>query len=40
MAADATNFEAVAELDAKLRELAEEKESLELEWLEAAEIAG
>ena len=40
IAADPTNYDAVAELDAALRELAAEKESLELEWLEAAEIAG
>ncbi len=40
IAADPTNYDAVAELDAALRELAQEKESLELEWLEAAEIAG
>lgn len=40
IAADATNFEAVAELSARLDELTQEKESLELEWLEAAEIAG
>ncbi|WP_425450759.1 ABC-F family ATP-binding cassette domain-containing protein [Xylanimonas oleitrophica] len=40
IAADPTNFEAVAELDGRLRELAAEKEELELAWLEAAEVAG
>ncbi|QAY69050.1 ABC-F family ATP-binding cassette domain-containing protein [Xylanimonas protaetiae] len=40
IAADPTNFDAVAEHDSRLRDLADEKESLELEWLEAAEIAG
>ena len=40
IAADATNYEAVAELDARLRALAEEREGLEAEWLEAAEVAG
>jgi ATPase subunit of ABC transporter with duplicated ATPase domains len=40
IAADPTNFAAVAELDGKLRELAQERDALELEWLEIAEIAG
>ncbi|MFC8600406.1 ABC-F family ATP-binding cassette domain-containing protein [Isoptericola sp. NPDC057191] len=40
MAADATDYTAVAALDQKLRELAAEKEELELAWLEAAEVAG
>ncbi|QAY64645.1 ABC transporter ATP-binding protein [Xylanimonas allomyrinae] len=40
IAADPTNFDAVAELDARLRELAAERDGLELEWLEAAEVAG
>ena len=32
------DFELLAELNRKLQELAEEEESLELEWLEASEI--
>jgi ATP-binding cassette subfamily F protein uup len=39
MAADPTDFEATAKLDARLRELLAEKDELELEWLEAAELA-
>ncbi|ACZ31736.1 ABC transporter related protein [Xylanimonas cellulosilytica DSM 15894] len=38
--ADPTNYDAVAALDGTLRALADEREALELEWLEAAEIAG
>ncbi len=34
------DFDALGELNAKLQELLEEKEGLELEWLEAAEILG
>ncbi|KNB54417.1 ABC-F family ATP-binding cassette domain-containing protein [Streptomyces caatingaensis] len=37
IAARATDFAAVAELDAELRELAGEREELELRWLELAE---
>jgi ABC-type multidrug transport system ATPase subunit len=40
MAAKATDHEAVAALDAKLRELHAEREQAESQWLEAAEIAG
>ncbi|MFC8923191.1 ATP-binding cassette domain-containing protein [Cellulosimicrobium sp. NPDC057127] len=40
IAAQATDFAAVAELDAELRTLAAEKDELEAAWLEAAEIAG
>ncbi len=40
MAEKATDFAAVAELDAQLRELTAEKEALEEAWLEAAETAG
>ncbi len=40
MAANATDYERTAKLDAKLRELAEERDVLEMEWLEASEIAG
>jgi ATPase subunit of ABC transporter with duplicated ATPase domains len=40
MAADPTAYEQVATLDARLRELAAEREELETEWLEAAETAG
>lgn len=40
MAANATDFTAVAELDAELRTLAAEKDELEAAWLEAAEVAG
>ncbi|MDH2389140.1 MULTISPECIES: ABC-F family ATP-binding cassette domain-containing protein [Streptomyces] len=39
MADHATDFEKVAELDAELRELAAERETLELRWLELAEDA-
>ncbi|WP_418276056.1 ABC-F family ATP-binding cassette domain-containing protein [Isoptericola jiangsuensis] len=39
MAADPTDFEATAKLDARLREVLAEKDELELEWLEAAELA-
>ena len=34
------DFDALGELNAKLQELLDEKEGLELEWLEAAEILG
>ena len=40
IAANATDFAAVGELDAELRALAAEKDELEAAWLEAAEIAG
>ncbi len=40
MAESVHDHERLAELDATLRELVEEKEALELEWLEAAEIVG
>ena len=40
MAADPTDYQAVAELDARLRALGQEKEELEMAWLEAAEVAG
>ncbi|WAH98376.1 ABC-F family ATP-binding cassette domain-containing protein [Arthrobacter sp. MMS18-M83] len=36
----AGDFDALAELNTKLQELLEEKEVLELEWLEAAEVLG
>ncbi|WP_402374432.1 ABC-F family ATP-binding cassette domain-containing protein [Isoptericola rhizosphaerae] len=39
MAADPTDYEGVARLDARLRELLAEKDEVEMEWLEAAEIA-
>nr|WP_216645528.1 ABC-F family ATP-binding cassette domain-containing protein [Isoptericola halotolerans] len=39
MAADPTDFEATAKLDARLRELLAEKDEVETEWLEAAELA-
>ena len=34
------DFDALGELNAKLQELLDEKEGLELEWLEAAEVLG
>jgi ATP-binding cassette subfamily F protein uup len=40
MAAQASDHEALAGLSERLRALAEEKEALEREWLEAAEILG
>jgi ATPase subunit of ABC transporter with duplicated ATPase domains len=40
IAANATDFAAVAGLDAELRTLAAEKDELEAAWLEAAEVAG
>jgi ATP-binding cassette subfamily F protein uup len=40
IAANATDFTAVAELDGELRTLAAEKDELEAAWLEAAEVAG
>jgi ATPase subunit of ABC transporter with duplicated ATPase domains len=40
MAAKATDHEAVAALDAKLRELHAQREQAELQWLAAAEIVG
>lgn len=39
IADNATDFAKVAELDAQLRELAGEREELELRWLELAEDA-
>ena len=40
MAEAATDHERVTELGVQLREVAEEREALELEWLEAAEVVG
>ncbi|GAA1247521.1 ABC-F family ATP-binding cassette domain-containing protein [Oryzihumus leptocrescens] len=40
MAAQATDHQAVLELNAKLREVVDERESLEMAWLAAAEVAG
>jgi hypothetical protein len=40
MAAKATDHEAVAALDASLRELHAQRDEAEAQWLEAAEIAG
>ncbi len=40
MAAKATDHEAVLALNEKLRAIVDEREGLELEWLEAAEIVG
>ncbi len=40
IAADPTAYEAVTQLDARLQELAAEREQLELEWLDAAETTG
>ena len=40
IAANPTDFEAVATADAQLRQLAAQREELELQWLEAAELAG
>ncbi|MGN6088001.1 MAG: ABC-F family ATP-binding cassette domain-containing protein [Actinomycetales bacterium] len=40
LAAKATDFAAVAELDARLREVVAEREGVEEQWLEAAELAG
>ena len=40
MAAKATDHQAVLELNAKLREVVDEREALELLWLSAAEVAG
>ncbi|MCF4119945.1 ATP-binding cassette domain-containing protein [Antribacter sp. KLBMP9083] len=40
MAAVATDYAAVGRLDGRLRELAAEREELEMAWLEAAEVAG
>ncbi|RSS28089.1 ABC transporter ATP-binding protein, partial [Streptomyces sp. WAC08241] len=39
IADDATDFEKVAKLDAELRDLAAEREELEMRWLELAEDA-
>jgi ATP-binding cassette subfamily F protein uup len=39
LAAAAADYAKAAELDARLRALQEEKEQIELEWLEAAEVA-
>ncbi|HLL35074.1 MAG TPA: ABC transporter ATP-binding protein, partial [Streptomyces sp.] len=39
IAEDATDFAKVAELDAELRDLAGQREELELRWLELAEDA-
>ncbi|MFE5307545.1 ABC-F family ATP-binding cassette domain-containing protein [Isoptericola sp. NPDC056605] len=40
IAADPTDYTAVAALDERLRELGAEKEELEMAWLESAEVAG
>lgn len=40
MAAAATDHERVLELNRELREIVDERESLELEWLEAADLVG
>jgi ATPase subunit of ABC transporter with duplicated ATPase domains len=40
MAEAATDHTRVAELNGQLREVADEREALELQWLEAAEVAG
>ncbi|MGN6637084.1 MAG: ABC-F family ATP-binding cassette domain-containing protein [Oryzihumus sp.] len=40
MAAQATDHQAVLELNAKLREVVDERETLEMAWLAAAEVAG
>ncbi len=40
MAAASTDHERVLELNRELREIVDERESLELEWLEAAELVG
>ena len=40
MAAQATDHQAVLELNAKLREVVDEREELEMAWLAAAEVAG
>ena len=40
MAAQATDHQAVLELNARLREVVDERESLEIAWLAAAEVAG
>nr|BFF20391.1 ABC-F family ATP-binding cassette domain-containing protein [Promicromonospora thailandica] len=40
IAQQATDYQAVARLDAELRDLADERDELEAAWLEAAEVAG
>jgi ABC-type multidrug transport system ATPase subunit len=40
IAQQATDYQAVARLDAELRDLASERDELEAAWLEAAEVAG
>lgn len=40
MADNPTDYELTAKLDGQLRELADERDGLEMEWLEASEIAG
>jgi hypothetical protein len=40
LAAEALDHSRLADLDAQLRSIAEEREALELEWLEAAEVVG
>jgi ABC-type multidrug transport system ATPase subunit len=40
MADNPTDYELTAKLDAQLRELADERDGLEMEWLDASEIAG
>jgi ABC transport system ATP-binding/permease protein len=40
LAAAATDYERVAQLDARLRDLLSEKDQVESDWLAAAEVAG
>jgi septal ring factor EnvC (AmiA/AmiB activator) len=40
IAQQATDYQAVARLDAELRDLVSERDELEAAWLEAAEVAG
>ena len=40
MADAATDHQRVLELNRELREVVDEREGLELEWLEAADVAG
>ena len=40
MVASATDHERVLRLNRELREIVDERETLELEWLEAAEVVG
>jgi hypothetical protein len=40
MAEAATDYDRVGELNTQLREVADERDALELEWLAAAEVVG